>query len=863
MKTLILILLLFPVVMYGQIFENFEDGNDTQNPQWYGNLDKFIVNDSKQLQLQDTSAGSAYLCVKQPIETQMEWLVWVRLKFSPSANNNLRIYLMSNKRDLENPLQGYYLQLGEAGSKDALELFRQDSATDVSVCRGREGSLAKAFTIRIKVLWNSTGRWEIFADHSGGNYFQKEAEGQDDTYDDGEYFGFDCKYTKSNRSKMYLDDIYLGSQIVDTVPPKLVSLKVISDSSLLINFSESIDSTSAKDTIHYKAIPSCGKILKHQLLYDGKSVELFFSNYFISATQYQLKVSGIKDLSGNMMKTDSLPFVFYKPKPHDVVINEIMADPVPSAGLPKYEYLELYNRTDFGIDMSGWQITIGSHTKTIDTFLLKAKRYLIVSGTKGASSFKPFGPVLAYSSFSLNNRGQTISLQDENGQTISQITYSDEWYRDDVKSKGGWSLEQINPVNFCSGSENWKASENSQGGTPGTQNSVFKDKIFYPKLSRFHILGQDSINVFFNQVMDSNSIYSRSLWQITPDVGNPDTILFDDSVPDLALLHFPAPFAGGKIYVLHISKKLKNCAGYAMEKDTTVNFGLPQHPDVKDIVINEVLFHPFTGGVDYLEIYNRADKIIDLSQIRLGYIRKSTSGPHDTLFYSLSNDQLLMFPSTYLVLTSSPEIVRQQYFTFSPEAFLKMGSFPNFNAEQGGILMEDKRGLVIDAFDYSDKMHFLLLKDTKGVSLERSHFDGETNDPENWHSAAQSVGYGTPGYRNSQFEPDTVFSDAITIDPAIFSPDGDGYQDQLQIKYNFSTEGNTVSVDIFNTQGYLIRHLVRHEYLGTQGSFLWDGLRDDGTKATAGIYILYFELFDMQGHISKYKKAVVLAQKLR
>jgi hypothetical protein len=192
-----------------------------------------------------------------------------------------------------------------------------------------------------------------------------------------------------------------------------------------------------------------------------------------------------------------------------------------------------------------------------------------------------------------------------------------------------------------------------------------------------------------------------------------------------------------------------------------------------------------------------------------------------------------------------------------------MDRFPNFNSEQGSVLLKDNTGVILDAFDYSDNMHFPLLKKTKGVSLERSRFDGQTNDPKNWHSASESAGYGTPGYRNSQFEPDTAFADAIQINPAIFSPDGDGYQDRLEIKYKFSEPGITMSISVFNSQGYLVRRLIKHEYLGTQGRFSWDGIRDDGTKALPGIYVLYFEFFDLQGHVRKYKKAVVLAQKLK
>lgn len=863
MRTLILILFLLPVMASAQISENFEDGNDTQNPEWFGDLNKFIVNEAKQLQLYDTAAGTAYLCVKQHIEENMEWRIWVKLKFSPSANNNLRIYLMSNQQDMEDLLNGYFLQLGESGSKDALELFRQDSKKDISVCRGLQGALAKSFQIRIKVLRDSTGHWEIYADHSGGNYFQKEAEGQDNTYGNGDYFGFVCKYTKSNCTKMYFDDIYLGPQKVDTVAPGLISLKVNSDSTLLLNFSESVDSASVHKTSHYKTNPYCGKILLANLLNGGKSAELFFSDHFTSGTTYRLLVSGIKDLSGNKMKPDSIPFVFYRPKPHDVVVNEIMADPTPSVGLPEYEYLELYNRTDFDINMSGWQIQTGIHEKTIDTLLLKAKSFLIVSGTKGASTFEPYGKVFAFSSFSLKNQGETVLLRDVSGQLISRITYSDDWYRDKEKSKGGWSLEQINPDNCCSGAENWKVSENPKGGTPGALNSVYEDKIFHPKPIRLIVPGQDSLEVYFSQAMDSNSIYNRDFWQVKPEIGNPDTVLFYDSIPERALLHFSIPFSGGKKYALRLSKDLENCGEYAMEKDTTLDFGLPQSAYKKDIVINEVLLNPFAGGVDYLELYNRSDKVVDLSKINLGYIRESSSGISDTLIYMVSPDQLLMFPLTYLVLTSDPEIVKQQYFTFYPDNFLKMERFPNFNSTHGGTLIEDQTGKIIDAFDYSDKMHFPLLKNTKGVSLERTLFDGETNDPKNWHSAAESVGYGTPGYRNSQYEPDTAFTNAIQIDPAIFSPDGDGYQDKLLVKYNFSRPGNVLSVEVFNAQGYLVRHLVRHEYLGTRGTFSWDGERDDGTKASPGIYVMYFELFGLKGHVRKYKKAVVVAHKLR
>ena len=46
------------------------------------------------------------------------------------------------------------------------------------------------------------------------------------------------------------------------------------------------------------------------------------------------------------------------------------------------------------------------------------------------------------------------------------------------------------------------------------------------------------------------------------------------------------------------------------------------------------------------------------------------------------------------------------------------------------------------------------------------------------------------------------------------------------------------------------------------GLISWDGINDNGTKANIGTYIVLFNIFDLDGNTTQYKKAIVLATRL-
>lgn len=858
---LLTFLLLFNFFASAQVADDFADGNFTENPAWTGEEALFIVNDSKQLQLNDTTERTAYLSTVNTIGTNAEWHFWVKLSFSPSSNNNARIYLVSNSEDIAQSLNGYFLQLGETGSNDAIELFRQTGTTMASVCRGTEGLIANSFTLGLKITRNNDGLWTILADPDGGVNYQLQAQGIDNTFTQTSYIGFYCKYTKSNSTKFYFDEVYAGPIIVDEEPPVILSLESLSDSSLVIHFSEPMDDQSAENISNYLVNQGIG-YPEVALLSNPAQVELDFSDHFINGTNYLISVSGVKDLAGNMMQPQEKAFSFYTPNTFDIVINEIMADPNPVVGLPDFEYLELFNRTNQLISLNNWVLTIGSSEKLFDNISIEPNGFLIVASEDARFLLASYGDFYGFSSFALTNSGQSLVLKDKNGNLISTITYADTWYNDPAKAEGGWSLEQVNPENVCSGADNWTASVSGNGGTPGAVNAVISDVVFLPEINRVEVAADTIIRLFFNQSMDPISITSLDFYTVDQSIGNPTSTHIFEEQNNLVELYFASKFETGIVYILTVSQSVSNCIGNEMKNDSIISFGISEIPVSNDIVINEILFNPWTNGVDYVEIYNRSAKVIDISSLKIGKVSATPPNPPDTVYYTISTEQTLLVPSAYSLLTSSPTAVQEQYYTSNPYGFLRVDPFPAYNNDKGTCLLADNSGLIIDAFDYNEDMHYPLLLYLDGVALERTNFESPANDRANWHSAAQSVGFGTPAFINSQFVPEGNSNDQISIQPEIFSPDNDGFNDIISIQYNFNQPGNMITITVFNSAGQLIRRLVNNEYAGTTGSFNWNGIADNNTLAPVGIYVFFIQVFDVDGNVNHFKRVGVLAAKL-
>jgi hypothetical protein len=546
----------------------------------------------------------------------------------------------------------------------------------------------------------------------------------------------------------------------------------------------------------------------------------------------------------------------------DIVIDELMADPSPVVGLPNLEYIEIKNTTTANINVAGWRIADAtSVSSAMPSYILKPDSFLIVCTGSSVAALSAFGTTISVTSFpSLDNAGDVISLRAPNGRTIHAVSYTTDWYKNAVKVDGGWSLEMIDTKNPCIGFDNWTSSINSRGGTPGIKNSVdaINADTKSPQILRTYTNNAMQIVAVFSEPIDSaiaavatNYTFSNG---ITIATAMPQAPLFQEVV-----LNLTAPLANNTVYNLTVIN-IPDCKGNSIGAFNKAKSGLPADADSLDIVINEILFNPKPNGYDYVEIYNRSNKVLDANKLFIA--NKNTAGAVANV-KKMSEQPCLIFPNDFITLTENSTWVKNNYAVANADWMIDIPAMPSFNDDEGNVILLNFQGKTIDALNYKDDWHFKLIDNEEGISLERINYTALTQSADSWHSASTTSGYGTPTAKNSQLSNNSFGNGQISLSPKTFSPDNDGVDDVLQMQYSFTERGNLANVIIYDAAGVPVRNLRRNDLLGFDGKWVWDGLNEKGEKLPTGIYVIWTEVFNTKGDRKQYKNTVVLARKLR
>lgn len=659
----------------------------------------------------------------------------------------------------------------------------------------------------------------------------------------------------------FVNSVY--SLAPDVIAPKINSVTVIDSLHLSICFDDAIASSQLNLTSNYSINGGIGSPTLAVANSGNMCVTISLANKLINATNYTITISGMSDCSGNVLSPNTKAFSHYHAKPYDVVINELMPDPDPAIDLPNEEYVELKNRTNFSINLKNWSFASLTTSKKLPDVTIAPNGYLVLVGSGLANQFliNYSIPATEVTSFpSLLNDGTTLTLRDTNHMVISSVSYSSSWYNDANKADGGWSLEQIDANNPCGGQTNWHASTHPNGGTPAIANSVAgtNPDATSPTLDRVIVITADTIALLFTEPLDSLTLSNSLNYTFDNALTTPTYV--KAIAPDFkkVVLKLSSSIQLGTIYNVSVLNGITDCVGNALINGS-LPFALPEAPAPNDVVINEILFDPGTGGVDFVELYNRSSKTINLKDLRLGSMDTITGTLKDTEI--ITAEGYLLFPESYAVISENGTAVKQQYLTPNSKGFLDVIDLPSMNTDDDVVTLSDVNFTVIDNFKYTSKMHFPLLVSTKGVSLERIDFNRPTTDKTNWNSASEGVGFATPAYRNSQYLQADGGS-GVTISNPLFSPDNDGYNDVLNISYKLDEPGKAANVYIYDSKGRQVRYLIRNEQLAQDGTLSWNGINDDNEKAPIGIYVVYVELFNLSGKVNKYKLSCTLAGKL-
>jgi len=152
----------------------------------------------------------------------------------------------------------------------------------------------------------------------------------------------------------------------------------------------------------------------------------------------------------------------------DVVVNEI-AWMGTEVGW-RDEWIELYNNTDFEVNIDGWILKSVDGTLEIEfTGTIPAKSFYLLERTDDNSVLNITADQIYAGA--LSNKGEHLKLFDNQNNLIDQINCSEGWFAGDNETKQ--TIERKDPQLPGNSPENWQTSKNP-GGTPKAKNDILE-----------------------------------------------------------------------------------------------------------------------------------------------------------------------------------------------------------------------------------------------------------------------------------------------------------------------------------------------------------------------------------------------------
>jgi len=845
MRYFPLIILLFSFRLEGQYHFDFEiDSSEMENcclgeawnqvpgQRWCcDTIAPIMGNSSLHHTFDNPQEGCDYLVLRHDplnVSDPFSFSFRIRHGFLPSNMNNWQVALGATFDDGQEPggkeahiANGIVLGVNYSGSDDLVKIWFVDEGVSEILCStalNYQEQVGSSQAPLFRVQGDGTGNLDLYwSPDPAGQAIEHLASCRIDGIAWGRQLLVRYRYTSSRDQALWLDDLAMeGHFEKDTTPPELIALELVHDSSLQLGFSETVYLSEASSFV------LCSEDLPEGLTPDGilelgEEILITFSEVFLNRKPYQLRIEGVEDLDGNLMADTTVPILLNEALWGDVVFNEIMADPDPAIHYGE-EYLELFNRSGYAVDLEGWQLHVNERTYILDATYVKME-----------------GDYICLGGITLPNDGATLALYSKEGRLVHGVSFRIPWNGPDWKKEGGWSLESPDADLVCRISVNWEYSGDPGGGTPGRSNSnqVLLEDREVPVFLYAGVGHPGELQLHYNEPLLIQQDLTGD-FRMDPGGRYPDSVRLVDPLRDILHLHFQEDFQDWTLFRLSLTG-LSDCAGNR-SSEQVLTAGAKSFPMPGSVLINEIMHDPEEGKPEYVELFLPGNAVLDLQDLAIHLVEEGGSPDHP---HVLSSHSRLILPGQYLVLTSCVPHLEEAYRLEVSGRWVEVAGLPGLNNSSGCIYLTDRAGQVLDMVAYSDEMHMELLDDPRGISLERVSWERPGIDPDNWHSAASIEGYATPGRKNSQSYTMLDGEQLLEVLPVVFSPDNDGYQDLLQININAGGNDWIIGLFITDLQGRRVRTLANNHLAAPSVSYTWNGEGENGSMMPMGFYVVH------------------------
>lgn len=607
-------------------------------------------------------------------------------------------------------------------------------------------------------------------------------------------------------------------------------------------------------TVDHYSLPSDSTTLFDEIFTDlpsGDSLLFSVSTTITAAGIWNYHFECIFENDENTFNNSIEHIILIPYEESSIVVNEWMY--FPHSG--EAEWIELHNATSLAVSLQDWQLSqTDDNSQAIlisDEEVIQPKDYLVISSDSSyASDFMRDAKWLPDFP-SLRDSGGELFLFDASGKSIDAARYKPAWGK-----QRNFSLERRWAERSGLDSSNWKLSEIA-GGTAGLMNNasplqrdlaitdleLTPNPISYQERAELNLTltnsGRETIDkfelfVFIDRNSDSLAQPEETIHYELVD----QEIVVEDSLQiSVQLPNLPS---GYEVISVLATTENDNNGRNNYEREI-----LKTGYEPSAIVINEIMYRPFSDEPEWIEFYNRSSEQIQLT----GWsVFEKITGKS----YTLTEEFVFLKPGEYLVVAGDPLIIN------SLSALLLVpNSFPSLNNDQDHLQLQDFANTIIDDVFYTSGWG-----GEAGVSLERINPELSSQDSSNWASSASPNG-STSGEINSVFV-DKLPDDAnLSSAPNPFSPDGDGHEDVTIIQYNLPVTTAFVSLKVFDMLGREVADLLNNAPSGSHRELIWDGRKPNGESLPIGIYILFLKALNQkQGVVRTIKKTVVIAGRL-